>query len=345
MSLAWSTKVWPIIHAVGKLPHLEVLRLSAYADGPSLQMILGHFNQPTLRELGLCRYGLGKGDASMAPWVPIEPPSQDQIDKLSVIACSSSSGITSLKLDDPSCSPHCTSILLTRFSKLVRLSLSHFTLSRYGFEYKHDALELVLSVHRETLQYIRVGFILNTSNEDGTSTVSGISDFSKFQCLRELHLSAYNILAEKPCQAAAKLATPVLRHLTMSFSTNEEYSESWREFTEDEVLSMADFASQKPIGESNTWLQRIFVDFIPNCYIWVLDENETTTWPWDYLQQAEKELLRYNITMGCSKPSCTRDEWDQMVADCRIIPEVEHDSQQIVDDLQALDVGGTGGQV
>ena len=345
MSLAWSTKVWPIIHAVGKLPHLEVLRLSAYADGPSLKMILGHFNQPTLRELGLCRYGLGKGDAPMAPWVPIEPPSQDQIDKLSVIACSSSSGITSLKLDDPSCSPHCTSILLTRFSKLVRLSLSHFTLSRYGFEYKHDALELVLSVHRETLQYIRVGFILNTSNEDGTSTVSGIPDFSKFQCLRELHLSAYNILAEKPCQAAAKLATPVLRHLTMSFSTEEEYSESWREFAEDEVLWMADFASQKPIGESNTWLQRVFVDFIPNCYIWVLDENETTTWPWDYLQQAEKELLRYNITMGCSKPSCTRDEWDQMVGDCRIIPQVEHDSQQIVDDLQALDVGGTGGQV
>lgn len=93
MSLAWSTKVWPIIHAVGKLPHLEVLRHSAYADGPSLQMILGHFNQPTLRELGLCRYGLGKGDAPMAPWVPTEPPSQDQNDKLSVIACSYSSGI------------------------------------------------------------------------------------------------------------------------------------------------------------------------------------------------------------------------------------------------------------
>ena len=89
-----------------------------------------------------------------------------------------------------------------------------------------------------------VGFISNTSNEDGTSTVSGNSDFSKFQCLRELHLSAYHILAEKPCQAAAKLATPVLRHLTMRFSTEGEYSESWREFAEDEVLWMADCFSK-----------------------------------------------------------------------------------------------------
>lgn len=325
MSLAWSTKVWPIIHAVGKLSHLEVLRLSAYADGPSLQMILGHFNQPTLRELGLCRYGLGKGDAPMAPWVPIEPPSQDQIDKLSVIACFSSSGITSLKLDDPSCSPHCTSILLTRFSKLVRLSLSHITLSRYGFEYKHDALELVLSVHRETLQYIRVGFTSNTSNEDGISTVSGIPDFSKFQCLRELHLSAYNILAETPCQAAAKLATPVLRHLTMSFTTEEEYSESWREFAKDEVLWMADFASQNQL-ENRTPGYSVFLSTYPELL------HLGFGWKRDY-------------DLGCSKPSCTRDESDQMVGDCRILPEVEHDSQQIVDDLQALDVGGAGGQV
>ena len=53
LHLVWSNKVWPIIRAVEMLPRLEVLWLSSYENenGPSLQMILGHFNQPTLREV------------------------------------------------------------------------------------------------------------------------------------------------------------------------------------------------------------------------------------------------------------------------------------------------------
>ena len=345
LHLGWSTKVWPIIHAVRKHPQLEVLRLSGYDNGPSLQMILGHFDQPKLRELALCRYGLGKGDTPMAPWLPIEPPSQDQVDKFSVTAYSCSSAVTSLELTDPSCSPHCTSIFVRWFSRLVRLTLSQLINSACRLYYVRDEVQLILSIHSETLQYIMVGIISGTQNGNGTWTVSGMPDFSKFQCLRELHLSAYNILAERPCQAAAKLAAPVLRHLTMSFWTEDQHTESWREFTEDQVLWMADFASQKPIGFSDTTSQAIFVHFNPECDIWSLGDNQTATWPWHYLQQAEKECLRYNITMGYSKPGCTRDEWDQMVSDHRRAAEVERGSQQTMDDLQTLDVGGTGSEV
>lgn len=345
LHLGWSEKVWPILQAVAMLPRLEVLQLSGYDSGPSLQMILGHFNQPTLRDIRLSRYGLGKGDKVKAPWLPIEPSSQDEMDKFSFLARSYTSAMTSLQLDDPSALPHCSKTLLEWPSTLIRLSLSQLTNSAYGSHYTLDSVETILSVHRESLQHITVGIIPGKQKEDGSWTTSGIPNFSKFQRLRELHLSAYNILEEKPSEAAAKLAAPMLRHLAMDFCTEDQHTESCKDFAEDQVLWIADFASQNSARETDNSLESVFVNFNPEHDSWALYGSENMTWPWEYLQRAEQEMSRYNVVLTYSKPGCTKDEWDQTVADHRKAEEAEAGSQKMKKYLVTLEDDGAGGQV
>lgn len=312
LHLGWSSKDWPLIQAVGMLPRLEVLQLSGYDGGPSLQMILRLFNQPRLRHLELSRYGLGSDDEPRRAWHPINIYSQD-VDKLSDLAHSHTSAMTSLELNCPNALPHCTKILLNWPSRLVRLSLSQLTNSAFGSHYTLDAVSAILDVHRESLHHITVGIIPGIPNVDGSWSMSGIPDFSKFDCLHELHLSAYNILAEKPAEAATKLAAPLLRHLAMSFCTEDQHSESRTGFAEDQVLWMADFATQKSAAKTGKKLESIFLDFNPEREEF-LYRNISETWPWEYLEQAKEELSRCNMVLSYSKPSCTKDEWDQAVA-------------------------------
>lgn len=342
LHLGWSTNVRPIIQALKMLPRLKNLRLSGYDSGPSLRMILENFNQPTLKNVRLSRYGLGRGDEARGSWLPTEPSSQDDVDKLSCLASSHPSTMMSLELNRPSASPPCTKILLTWPSTLVSLSLSQLTSSAYGSHYTLDMVEPILSIHCESLQHIMVGIIPGKQKEDHSWTRDGIPNFSKFQRLRELYLSAYNILAEKPSEAAVKLAAPLLRHLGMTFCTEDQHTESRKEFAEDQVLWMADFASQKPIGERKSKVESIFVDFNPDCDGSSLYGNDHMTWPWEYLQQAEREMSRCNMNMRYSKPGCTRDEWGQIVADHRKAIEAEDEIEQY---LETLEINSAGGQV
>ena len=160
----WSTRVWPVIHAIDLLPRLQYLALLWSCGGVSLQMLLCHFNQPTLRFVRLHGYGLTRGDT---PCVSNETPSQEEMNMFSVVARPRSSAITSLDLIDSSTSPSCAMILLQWISKLVRLSLSALTCSTYGSQYTHEAVESILNVHRESLQHVTVGKIPNGRNEYG----------------------------------------------------------------------------------------------------------------------------------------------------------------------------------
>ena len=256
----------------------------------------------------------------------------------SVAARPHSSAITSLDLTDPSTSPLCTMILLQWISKLVRFSLSALTRSTYGSQYTHEAVELILNVHRESLQHITVGMIPRGRNEQGNWIAAGIPDFSKFPCLRELQLSHHNILFEKPSQAAAKLAAPVMCHLAISFRSEDQPLEQRRKFAEAEVFWMVEFVSQGPLREPNTKLKTISVDYNPwpeRAYHPTINEP----WPWEYLQQAEKELSRYSVAMTYSKPSCTKEEWDQMVRDHPRGSGAQNGSQSIENNLQTLGIG------
>ena len=306
--LDWTPKVWPIVQAVGVLPRLEILDLSGYRDGPNLQMVLDHFNCRALKKLTLSRYGIGQDDRPDAPRHPIHPPlSKDAMERFSILAHSRSSLITTLELNDPSASPHCSRILLNWPARLVRLSLSQLAGSTYWSDYTSGAVERILDIHRDSLQLIEVGVIPGRRDQRETRFANSIPDFSRFPCLHEVYLSAYNILAEKPSKAAAKVSAPVLRHLGLRFCTEDQVRESFRDFSQDQVQWMADFASEK--SNPNNKLQSVFIDFHP--VIDILREDEAPIWPWDYLQQAEKEMSQYHIEMKWSEPDFTQDEWDQ----------------------------------
>lgn len=307
LHLTWSADAWPIIYAAEMLPRLVVLKLSGCDSGPSLQMILTHFNQPTLRDLRISNYGLGRDSTPSASYSPNESPSQDDMEKFSILAHSHSTPITSLELHDPLCMPPCIGIFLRWPSNLTRLSLSGLTSSTYEPYYTLDAVERILGFHHESLQHISVSVIPGWDEQDGWID-SGIPDFSKFKSLREVQLSAHNLLTEKPSQAAAKLAAPGLRHLALTFGAEVE---SWTSFDYDEVHWMVRFARKNQIREPKTSLQSIFIDFKPGLEILSTYGILASGWPWYYLQQAQKELSRYDLTMRYSDPIWTKDEWDQ----------------------------------
>lgn len=317
LRLDWSSNVWPIVQAVGKLPRLEKLQLFGEYDwGPSSQMIVEYFAQPTLRHLRLYGYGLGSRDEPRAPCLPTQISSQDEIDKLSDLAHSHTSALMSLALQGPSALPHCTKILLNWPSRLVELSLSLLTHSAYKQHYTLDAVGSILDIHRESLQRITVGIISKKESNANSWTMSGIPDFSKFHGLQELRLSAYNVLAEKPSDAATKLAAPLLRHLDMNYY--KEYKDQDMEFqdgfAEEQVRWMADFATHTSAAKRGNKLESIVIDFDPDQYQCISLYERKEIWPWEYLEQAEQEMTRCNIAMTHSEPIYTRDAWYQMVA-------------------------------
>ena len=228
----------------------------------------------------------------------------------SVIAHSRSSAITSLALSDPDCPHQCDRILLQWPSKLVRLSLSHLIGSTYECYYTLDAVELLLSIHRESLQDIAVSLTLKPQERYGGALIaSGIPDFSKFPCLRKLQLSSLNLLAERPSQAAAKLAAPVLRHLAIITCTEDQHPEC-RAFAEHQVLWMAGIACLYSTREPETRLYNIFVDFNLEDKIW--DNDDDTPRPWECLDEIEREIYHDNLFMRYNELTSTREEWDQI---------------------------------
>ena len=329
-----SIEVWPIIHAVQKLPRLKVLWLTecdGYVSGG--MHCLQQFSHPTLREVRLCCYSLAKSDATAVSYPPSQPPSQDELDELSVITRSRSSAITSMEVAIPATSPLCTMILLQWPSKLTRLSLTGLSCSFYASQYTHDKVQLILNIHRESLQHVTIGKIPDRRDEDGNWIATGIPDFSKFQCLRELQIFSHNLLAEKPSKATAKLAAPVLRHLRIKFSWACPHTE----FAETQVLWMMEFASQGSIGEPTMRLQTIFVDFRPTCSSWVLRYEKAGPWPWEYVQQARKFFSQYNVAMTYSEPGCSKEEWDQMMRNHPGEPSTRREPHLVEHDIQVLE--------
>ena len=356
LRVEWSIKVWPIIHAIETLPRLQHLVLLGPRSGVSLQMLLRYFNQPTLRYVELHRYGLARGDTPGLSYFQHEPPSPEETHLFSLVARPRSSAIPSLNLTDPSTPPICTMTLLQWISKLVKLSLSALTCSTYGWLYTHKVVELLLNVHRESLQHIMLGTIPSGLDEHGNCIAAGIPDFSKFPCLCELQLSHHNLLFEKPSQAAAKLAAPVMCHLAISFNSEDQRPgsedqtlERRSNFAEAESLWMLEFVSQP-----NTRLKTIFVDYDPwplrpatnapwpweysDHDPWPLGPTINAPWPWEHLEQAKTDLSRYNVAMTYSEPRCTKEKWDQMMSLHPGESGAQSGSQSIEDKLQMLEI-------
>jgi hypothetical protein len=175
----------PLLDAVARLPCLETLSVSGHSGGPSVYTILQYFNLPSLSNLRLCRYGIGKGTSPGASWPWDVPASAHDLDELLPSNRYHTSRVTSLELSDPSTPPRVTELILRWPQHLEMLSIHSLLHSSYAREYTLTCIERLLGIHRQSLKSITIGII------PGRRT--GMPDFSSFECLEELHMSAYQL--------------------------------------------------------------------------------------------------------------------------------------------------------
>jgi hypothetical protein len=208
----------PLFHAIQNLPRLETLHLSR----PSLQAVLERLDLPSLKTLNLSQYGIGNGSALSAPWPTDVLARQEELERLLPHNRYHTGRVTSLTLSDPSTPLRVTEHLLRWPERLQNLSLTSLTHARYAREYSLTNIERLLGMHSKSLRFIEIGIIPGVND--------GIPDFSGFLYLERLHLSSRQLLVETPSNALGKLAAPCLRHLAVSFGTEDQGSEDYKEF-------------------------------------------------------------------------------------------------------------------
>jgi hypothetical protein len=295
----------PLLDAIKNLPRLGFLSLSGYSSGPSIHMVLERCDLPCLESLELSRYGIGKGTDPSAPWPEDIRATQRDLEQLLPSNRYHTSSVTSMVLSDPSTPPIVSEHILRWPRRLERLSITFLTHSSYASQYTLTNVERLLGIHRHSLKYIKIGIIPGAHE--------GMPDFSSFQCLEELHLSTYELLAEAPSNALRKLAGPYLRHLSMTFSPEDQHSESNNEFAIEQVRWMSDFATLKRSDHPTSRLEKIHIDFIPDHNPLYLSDFEDVTWPWDYLDEAGQKLAQHGLALTYSKPRWPKEEWEELV--------------------------------
>ncbi len=216
---SFTKSTWAILHAARR-PQLAILELSGLEGGPSLQMILKHFSLPTLKEVSFARYGLGSGDEPGAPWYPSFDTAHEDLRLL--LSSASPCNVTTMELVEPSAPAHVTKSFLQWPARLSSLTMKFIANSACGAEYTVDAVQGILDDHRHTLQCISLGILAR-----GTECSP---DFSSFTSLESLQIHEYNFFWNSPSRAARRLDAPRLRHLGISFDTEDQHDTSPTDF-------------------------------------------------------------------------------------------------------------------
>ena len=296
----WTQSTWIILNAAKRAP-LATLKLSGFKGGPSLQMILKHFSLPTLKKVYLNRYGLGNGDEPGAPWYPSSDAAHEDLSLLLLSA--SPCNVTTMELIEPSAPAYVTKSFLQWPARLTNLTIRFIMNSACGEEYTVDAVQGILDVHRHTLQHISLGQLARG--------IERLPDFSSFTSLESLQIHGYNLFGDSPCRAAARLDAPRLRHLRISFDTEDQHETSYTDFESDKIDWLEDFVGY--ISPTTNRLETVFVEFDPDVSISDLNLFDYETWPWSYIDQAVGLFARHNVTMTYTQPRYSKKEWDQAV--------------------------------
>jgi F-box-like len=317
-----SSAIWPILRAIRNCAHLEVLRLSG---GPTLQIILTYLDQPVLKTLDLSRYGWSDDDGAAAPWssasltsLPLTWTSAETL----LAAHHTKGTVTMLKLQDPRVPAHVTELLVRWPARLVSIALTALTHSKYFKHYSIQAVQRCLDYHCQSLEHVTLGILMSDTNH--------APDFSHFPKLQTLQLSSYNLLREKPHVAAKKLigAPSMLRHLSISFSTEDQHQEPSTDFGAETLHWMEDFAGRMTMegttSDAKTFnkLETMYVNFDPDDYICERPDPDTPdcdlpSWPWEYVDQAAQALSQLGVKMKYSSPGASKQNWFQNVKHAR----------------------------
>jgi hypothetical protein len=211
--------------------------------------------------------------------------------------------VASLVLSDPSTPLQVTEHLLRWPARLQKLSLTSLTHARHAQEYSLTNIERLLGSHCKSLRFIEIGIIPWVNDS--------MPDFSGFPYLERLHLSRYQLLAETSSNALRKLAAPCLRHVAISFCTEDQHSEDYKEFATEQVRWFADFAALKTSEYPTSRLETIFVQFNPTDSPFWFSDFQDVTWPWVYLDEAAQIVAQHGLNLTYSEPGWSKREWDE----------------------------------
>lgn len=278
---------WNILEAAKTAP-LARLKFSGSEVGPSLQMILKHFSLPTLKEVSLTGYGLSNED---------EPGVYDIVYE-DLLSSAALCNVTTMELIDPRAPVHVTMSFLQWPARLTSL-----TMRACSAEYTVDAVQGILDHHRHTLQHISLPELIRGIN--------CLPAFSSFKSLESLQIHGHNLFAESTYRAAGKLNAPRLRHLSISFDTEDQHQTHFSDFEEDKIDWLENFFGH--ITPTTNRLETVFVEFDPDASIADLDWLVYHTWPWFYIDQAVGLFAGHNITMTHTQPRYSKKEWDRAV--------------------------------
>ena len=293
----WTQSTWIILNAAKRAP-LATLMLSGFEGGPSLQMILKHFNLPTLRKVSLNRYGLGNGEEPGAPWYPSSDTAHEDLKLLlsSVTPCN----VTTMDFAEPSAPAHVTRSFLQWPARLTSLTMKFLIHSTCAADYTVDNVQPILDDHHHTLQHLSLGILPHG--------IRSLPDFSSFTSLESLQINEYNLFGVSPCSAASKLKAPQLRSLEISFNTEDQHMTSPDDFGPDKIGWLEGFLDHITPRANN--LETVFVEFDPE--VTFLDP-ERMTWPWSYIDQAVGIFAAHNVAMTYTEPEIPKKEWDEEI--------------------------------
>ena len=318
--------LWKIIHCFKDCPRLHTLRLSTSSDACGLETVLNHCDIPSLRTLSLSRYGGCAGKSPGAPWPSTwHSTSESSFWRLSSLLtdrCGAGT-ITTLELRDPSVYAYITELFIQWPARLVNFNLTMLTHSEHSQQYTVHAAQKMLGYHKESLENVELGILMR--DVDSTHFMP---DFSQFPRLRTLRLSSYNLLKEKPVVAAAKLTGGVstLKHLGISFGTEDQHPESTSDFGPEQVQWFKDFVAPMTMGGTASdgkpyqKLDTIYVQFEPEHYIPrfdsytppPMDKTDLPAWPWEHVDQTARALTRLGVKMTYTLVF-TKREWFRSV--------------------------------
>ncbi|MCJ1360329.1 MAG: hypothetical protein MMC33_010334 [Icmadophila ericetorum] len=298
----WSEELRPLLEAIAKLAYVENLFFSGNSNGPSLSAIFPQLERRTLKTLALQGYGLGKGEELVTSWSSSQIPfTECTAEKLLPLACQFDGSLTSLTIKDPSCPPEVTRLIMCWPAALISFKCYSLRDLPFGAQYTATAMEKILHLQRQSLKRIDLGIIPRRLDS------TGIPDFSNFPSLETLSLSKCNLFTEVESVAVAKLSTPFLHQLSVTFSTDEQHETAYQDFGANEAAWFTNFALYARKSPKLV-LKTMFVDFCPGmgCNV---DYVPDLDWPWIHLEEAVKLCSGAGITLTYQDPTHTAEQW------------------------------------
>ncbi|KAI1095072.1 hypothetical protein F5B19DRAFT_443250 [Rostrohypoxylon terebratum] len=289
------TELWPLIcKLLASMPSLQHLTLNRQYWGLLLPSVKKYIQSLSLKSLKI--HGVSK--SRERPRGLYGPTS-----------------FSDLELSDYEENAEATRALIRWPRKLTRF---HFESSYNNHHYMDLTMfGLWLSVHKEVLQEISIGYLSSGSK-------GKMIDLSQFTALKSLTLSRYLFSDDLKyyIEDAALVLAPNLETFTWSFSVYDQHCESWDAIGEAEESWLQQFA--RIAASTRPSLKRIHIIFDPDYWGYRIEDG----YPWDRLDRVKDSCRQLNIELTYTKPALTKKEWLDHVTEIQMTSELRIGEQR-----------------